>query len=33
VRSRIYRARQALRARLLPPPWATVVFLRGSDDD
>jgi RNA polymerase sigma-70 factor (ECF subfamily) len=33
VRSRIYRARQTLRARLLPPPRATVVPLRGSDDD
>lgn len=33
VRSRIYRARQTLRARLLPPPRETAFPLRGSDDD
>ena len=33
VRSRIYRARQALRARLLPPSRQTALPLRGSDDD
>ena len=33
VRSRIYRARQTLRARLLPPPRATAVPVRGSHDD
>jgi DNA-directed RNA polymerase specialized sigma24 family protein len=33
VRSRIYRARQTLRARLLPPSRATAFPLRGSDDD
>jgi RNA polymerase sigma-70 factor, ECF subfamily len=33
VRSRIYRARQTLRARLLPPPRAAAAPLRGSHDD
>jgi RNA polymerase sigma-70 factor (ECF subfamily) len=33
VRSRIYRARQTLRARLLPPSRETAFSRRGSDDD
>jgi len=33
VRSRIYRARQTLRARLLPPPRAAAAPVRGSHDD
>jgi RNA polymerase sigma-70 factor (ECF subfamily) len=33
VRSRIYRARQALRARLLPPPPLAAAVVRGHDDD
>jgi RNA polymerase sigma-70 factor (ECF subfamily) len=33
VRSRIYRARQTLRARLLPPSREAAFFLRGSDDE
>ena len=33
VRSRIYRARQSLRARLLPPSREAAFPVRGSDDD
>lgn len=33
VRSRIYRARQTLRARLLPPPREAAFTLRGSNED
>jgi len=33
VRSRIYRARQTLRARLLPPPREAAFPVRGSNDD
>jgi RNA polymerase sigma-70 factor, ECF subfamily len=33
VRSRIYRARQTLRARLLPPSREAAFPVRGSDDD
>jgi RNA polymerase sigma factor (sigma-70 family) len=33
VRSRIYRARQALRARLLPPPRVAVAGVRDRHDD
>jgi DNA-directed RNA polymerase specialized sigma24 family protein len=33
VRSRIYRARQTLRARLLPPSREAAFSVRGTDDD
>jgi RNA polymerase sigma factor (sigma-70 family) len=33
VRSRIYRARQALRSRMIPPSRETASSVRGSDDD